>query len=314
MNLAAKYKQLFEGKVRSNDAALLREAGPVFEPGPGETLQGDTQTVLDINDSNFENLEKSSDFMKSILKNYDDTYKRLYEYIQGTYGSKGIKQHLDKISKMGTIDSEGGNNEFSTGGDLSSFGISFEEGGGEGTMSKAKKMFAQEMSGDHGEDADKILNVYAARLLGAYVLNQQCEFKEQILREIDEAVGEGETDIDAKSSKRKALVGPLLQDWKDPEPKVIKDEIKSLAEKLYDQSVKDKYVEEVQKAIDGGGLVAEYNDEEGSIEKVIDSGKLESEGAGLINDVKTWLSDKWKQLKDKFKDLTDMESDVMSFN
>ena len=51
MNLAAKYKQLFEGKVRSNDAVLLREAGPVFEPGPGETLQGDTQALLDINDN-----------------------------------------------------------------------------------------------------------------------------------------------------------------------------------------------------------------------------------------------------------------------
>ena len=112
MNLAAKYKQLFEGKVRSNDAVLLREAGPVFEPGPGETLQGDTQALLDINDNNFENVSKESDFMKSILENYNDTYKRFYEYVQALYGSKGITQHLDKIAQMGKVEKASGQNEF----------------------------------------------------------------------------------------------------------------------------------------------------------------------------------------------------------
>ena len=167
MNLAAKYKQLFEGKVRSNDAVLLGEAGPVFEPGPGETLQGDTQALLDINDNNFENLDKDSDFMKSILDNYDDTYKRFYEYIQALYGSKGIKQHLDKIAQLGGVEKAGGKNEFGT--EVSAFEMA-TEGGPEGIASRAKDMFSKEMSGDFGEDVDKILNVYAARLFGAYVL------------------------------------------------------------------------------------------------------------------------------------------------
>ncbi len=296
MNLAAKYKQLFEGKVRSNDAVLLKEAGPVFEPGPGETLQGDTQALLDINDNNFENVDKDSDFMESILDNYDDTYKRFYEYIQALYGSKGIKQHLDKIRMMGKVEKAGGKNEFAK--EASAFEMS-TEGGAEGIASRAKDMFSKEMSGDHGEDMDKVLNVYAARLFGAHVLNMQCELKEKLLKEIDEAVGEGETDADAKISKRKAAATPLLEDLKSGEPKIIKDTIKEEADKFYDQGTKDKYIEEVQKAIDGGGLVSEYDNETGSIEKVVDSGKLESEGTKLFSDVGTWLSDKWKQFKDK---------------
>ncbi len=296
MNLAAKYKQLFEGKVRSNDAVLLGEAGPVFEPGPGETLQGDTQALLDINDNNFENVDKDSDFMESILDNYDDTYKRFYEYIQALYGSKGIKQHLDKIRMMGGVEKASGKNEFAK--EASAFEMS-TEGGPEGIAARAKDMFSKEMSGDHGEDMDKVLNVYAARLFGAHVLNMQCELKEKLLKEIDEAVGEGETDADAKISKRKAAATPLLEDLKSGEPKIIKDTIKEEADKFYDQGTKDKYIEEVQKAIDGGGLVSEYDNETGSIEKVVDSGKLESEGTKLFSDVGTWLSDKWKQFKDK---------------
>ncbi len=296
MNLAAKYKQLFEGKVRSNDAVLLREAGPVFEPGPGETLQGDTQALLDINDSNFENVAKESDFMESILDNYDDTYKRFYEYIQALYGSKGIKQHLDKIRMMGGVEKASGKNEF--GKEVSAFEMS-TEGGPEGIAARTKDMFSKEMSGDHGEDMDKVLNVYAARLFGAYVLNMQCELKEKLLKEIDEAVGEGETGSDGRISKRKAAGTPLLEDLKSGEPKIIIDTIKEEADKFYDQSTKNKYIEEVQKAIDGGGLVSEYDNETGSIARAVDSGKLESEGTGLFDDVKTWLSDKWKQFKDK---------------
>jgi hypothetical protein len=299
MNLAEKYKQLFEGKVRSNDAVLLGEAGPVFEPGPGETLQGDTQALLDINDSNFENVSKESEFMKSILKNYDNTYKRLYEYTQALYGSKGIKQHLDKIRMMGDVKKVSGKNEFSS--ETSAFELG--EDGPEGMRDNMKDMFAKELSGEHGEDMNKVLNVYAARLFGAYILNQQCELKEKLLKEIDEAVGEGETDAESKINKRKATVTQLLKDIETGDPEIIRSTIKEDADKFYDQSTKDKYIEEVQKAIDGGGLVSEYDNEVGSIEKVVDSGKLEKEGVGLFDDVKSWIGDKFKKLKKNWDDL-----------
>ena len=122
---------------------------------------------------------------------------------------------------------------------------------------------------------------------------------------------QGETDVDAKSNKRKAAAAELLKDLKSGEPKIIRDTIKEDADKFYDQSIKDKYIDELQKAIDGGGLVSEYDNEAGSIEKVVDSGRLESEGTGLFNDVKTWLSDKWKKAKDFLKINPE---DAMTFN
>ena len=98
--------------------------------------------------------------------------------------------------------------------------------------------------------------------------------------------------------QRRNRIIKLLSDWGLVQI-VKEDTIKDAADKFYDKNTKDKYIEEVQKAIDGGGLVSEYDNEIGSIEKAVDSGKLESEGTGLFDDVKSWLSDKWKQFKDK---------------
>ncbi len=257
MDLAAKYKQLFEGKIRSNDAVLLKEGGPVFEPGPGETLQGDSEVLLNIPEG-----APIEDWISEIVANITERSEKSKQYVDLL-----LTTAKDTFSKVqATIDDFGNLLDFKN--DKAGFVISW------------------------GDKQDNINDVQKEDLLGSvnsyyqatyYVLleHKTIEFLEKLLAEFNPEWGSGVKGYD-DVTKAKNIFKDVLSLVKSKDAlSELREEGSSVADKVFDKRVKDEVLKDIQKRLDAG------TKPKGTLEKIELPDEVE------VEDVKT-MEDEFK--------------------
>ena len=257
MDLAAKYKQLFEGKIRSNDAVLLKEGGPVFEPGPGETLQGDSEVLLNIPEG-----APIEDWISEIVANITERSEKSKQYADLL-----LTTAKDTFSKVqSTIDDFGKLLDFKN--DKAGFVISW------------------------GDEQDDINDVQKEDLLGSvnsyyqatyYVLleHKTIEFLEKLLAEFNPEWGSGVKGYD-DVTKAKNIFKDVLSLVKSKDAlSELREEGSSVADKVFDKRVKDEVLKDIQKRLDAG------TKPKGTLEKIELPDEVE------VEDVKT-MEDEFK--------------------
>ena len=257
MDLAAKYKQLFEGKIRSNDAVLLKEGGPVFEPGPGETLQGDSEVLLNIPEG-----APIEDWISEIVANITERSEKSKQYADLL-----LTTAKDTFSKVqSTIDDFGKLLDFKN--DKAGFVISW------------------------GDEQDDINDVQKEDLLGSvnsyyqatyYVLleHKTIEFLEKLLAEFNPEWGSGVKGYD-DVTKAKNIFKDVLSLVKSKDAlSELREEGSSVADKVFEKRVKDEVLKDIQKRLDAG------TKPKGTLEKIELPDEVE------VEDVKT-MEDEFK--------------------
>ncbi len=257
MDLAAKYKQLFEGKIRSNDAVLLKEGGPVFEPGPGETLQGDSEVLLNIPEG-----APIEDWISEIVANITERSEKSKQYADLL-----LTTAKDTFSKVqSTIDDFGKLLDFKN--DKAGFVIAW------------------------GDEQDNINDVQKEDLLGSvnsyyqatyYVLleHKTIEFLEKLLAEFNPEWGSGVKGYD-DVTKAKNIFKDVLSLVKSKDAlSELREEGSSVADKVFEKRVKDEVLKDIQKRLDAG------TKPKGTLEKIELPDEVE------VEDVKT-MEDEFK--------------------
>jgi hypothetical protein len=275
MNLAEKYKQLFEGKVRSNDAVLLKEGGPVFEPGPGDTLQGGG--VLNI--TNVEAVKKGSAFHKSFsayLTQNIETFENLDRQL-----SDDVIEQLKGLAAAGPKP-EGGLNEWGA----PNWNVDADDqAGGDETsmMDDVKDAFWKEMSGEQNEQSlQETVNMWSGFCYWTVVILEELKVVKQIQTDIEAAGGDP---LDFK-------IADIKKDRQIPALPEVTEAAHELAERDSKESNK-KLIKNVQDAIDNNKAVT--TDHLAPKDKNLKS--LTEKGETLIGELKRWLGDKFKALK-----------------
>ena len=95
MNLGKKYKQLFEGKIRSNDATLIKENALASEPSEvlNDKLSG---MVMDMDEMEYANFSREN--LDSEFEVGDDNADEMSEWLYDLGDDMAImKKHIKDI-------------------------------------------------------------------------------------------------------------------------------------------------------------------------------------------------------------------------
>jgi hypothetical protein len=275
MNLAEKYKQLFEGKVRSNDAVLLKEGGPVFEPGPGDTLQGGG--VLNI--TNVEAVKEGSVFHKSLTEYIKVRVETLVSLDQQL--SDDV---IEQLQGLGAAKPklEGGLNEW--GAPNWTADADDQVGGDEPSMTDdVKDAFWKEMAGTQNEKTlQETVNMWSGFCYWIYVTIEEGKVIDQMNKDIDAAGGDP-VKVDDRALSGDRYV-PALPEVLEASRELALRDAKEFNKKL---------IANCQDAIDNNkAITAEH-----LAPKDKNLKSLTEKGETLIGELKRWLGDKFKALK-----------------